>query len=111
MSVKTYTGNESVRDSDLTLIIGGLVRRSIRQQAVTVGVTATAIPAIALSKRLFILIINNSDNIVYIGNSSVTTAGGFPLLPRGALRLDIEDDVIVYGVSSAPSEVRILEGG
>lgn len=111
MSVKVYSPNESVRDDDLTLIFGLMVRRTIRQNTVTVGSSATKIPTNPLSNRLSILIMNIGTEAVYIGDSTVTTANGFPIYPRGSLRIDIEDTIDIYGIASTSAECRILEGG
>lgn len=112
MSDKRFDGNTSLRDSDpsLTLLNGTMLRRSLRQGTVTVGLTPTKIPASPLSYRLSITIINISANIIYLGNSSVTTADGYPLYPRASYIFSIEDEVDIYGIAGAPSEVRILEG-
>ena len=112
MGTKRFDGNTGLRDSDsaLTLLVGTLLRRNIRQGTVTVGVTATKIPDSPLSNRLSVTIMNISTNIVYIGNSSVTIADGFPLYPRAVLQISIEDSVDIYGISTGDSECRILEG-
>ncbi len=111
MSVKVFAPNQSVQDSDGTLIYGLMVRRVIRQDTVTVGNTATKIPTSPLSKRLSILIMNIGTEVVYIGDATVTAINGFPLYPRGTLRLDIEDSIDVYGIATTSAECRILEGG
>ena len=98
------------RDNDGTLIIGFFLRRNIRQSAVTVGVSPTLIPSVPLARRLSMLIINNGTAPIYLGYSSVTTSDGFPLYPRAEIRIDIEDSVDVYGISTIPTEVRVLEG-
>lgn len=114
MSVKTYTGNEGIREqTDNMLFVGMIIRRSIRQQVLTIGTSITAIPTTALSKRRTLIIFNNSTSgqILYIGDNTVSTVNGFPLYPRASMRFDIEDDVIIYGISSAAdASVRVLEG-
>ena len=113
MSVKVFTGNENIRDSDGTLIVGLMVRRTIRQQSVTVGTSAIKIPTSPLSNRVSILIVNSSTSgqIVYIGDATVTSANGFPLRVNASLKVEIEDSVDIYGISSAASaDLRIIEG-
>ena len=87
------------------------VKRSLKSQAVSVGATATALPTTPLQYRRTIMIINYGSNIVFIGAGDVTTANGFPLLPRAVMRIDVVDEVTVYGiVATGTEECRILEG-
>ena len=114
MSEKTWSPNEGLREqTDNKLFVGLLIRRSIKQQVLTIDGTAVAIPTTALSKRRTLIIMNNSTGgqILYVGNSDVTTADGFPIYPRATIRFDIEDDVEVYGVASvAGASIPIIEG-
>ena len=87
-----------------------LLRNSLLSQAVTVGATATKIPSTPLSLRRSILILNNSDNIIYLGHEGVTTANGYPMNPQDTIKIDISDEVDIYGISTVNSAVRILEG-
>ena len=110
---KTYTGNEGIRDVNNELIYSITVRNQIRQQQVTVGNTATLIPSTPLTNRAFILIQNEGTNPIYIGASTVAVSGadkGFSIYPRGALRIDIEDDVDIYGIAASNTDIVILEG-
>lgn len=104
-----YTGNEGFRSGGGDLFSLS-VKHTIRQAAVSVGVTATALPASALSNRIALFIFNESTNIVYIGDSSVSSANGFPLYPKASLHISIEDAVTVYGIAGGASDVRIIEG-
>ncbi len=106
-----FTPNENVRDTDGTLMVSLLIRRTIRQGTVTVDTNATKIPTSPLSKRLSIVIINISSNVVYLGNSAVTTSDGYPLYPRQSIGLQIEDEIDIYGIAGGSSEVRLIEGG
>lgn len=108
-----YSPNENVRDADGTLRWGMVIRKALRQQALTIGTSAVKIPTSALSDRINILIVNNSTSgqIFYIGDSTVTTANGVPLYPRQSIPVLIEDNVIIYGIASAAgADIRILEG-
>lgn len=110
MSRKTFAPNEGVRESDSKLWIGLIATRSIRQQAVTVATSATKIPTTPLSNRRTLLIENESANVVYLGDSTVTTANGFPIYPRQTMQINIEDDIDIYGIASGSSAIRVLEG-
>lgn len=107
---KSFGANEHITYDDGVLWLGLSIQRSVRPKAVTVGVDATKIPTLPLSRRKNILIVNISSNIIYIGNSSVTTSNGFPFYPRAVLQIAIEDNVDIYGIASGNSECRILEG-
>ena len=111
MSIKTSTGNEGIREqTDNKLFVGLIIRRNVRPQSVTILTSATAIPTTALTYRKTLMILNISTNVVYIGDSGVTTSNGFPLYPRAQISISIEDDIILYGISTGSSEIRILEG-
>lgn len=107
---KLFSGNEGTRNIHGDVMWAVIIEELIKQQTITVGATATKIPTTPLSKRKILLITNISANKIYIGNSSVTTVDGFPLLPWQSARIDIEDNIDVYGVASGNSEIRILEG-
>ena len=87
-----------------------LLRNSLLSQAVTVGVTATKIPTTPLTSRRSVLILNNSNNVIYLGHSGVTTVNGYPMNPQDTIKIDISDEVDIYGISTVSGEVRILEG-
>lgn len=114
MSIKTFTGNEGTREqTDNKLWVGLIIRRSVKQQAITVGGTAVKLPTSPLSKRKSLLITNYSTGgqILYLGDSTVSTSDGFPLTPRASILLNIEDDIDVYGIASASgADIRIFEG-
>lgn len=111
--IKTYTGTEGSRDNNSELFLSLLIRKTILQQNLAIGTTAVAIPTSALSQRVTLLIFNNSTSgqILYLGDSTVSSSNGFPIYPRGSIRIDIEDDVTIYGISSAlGANIRIIEG-
>jgi len=88
-----------------------IIRAKIKESAVTVASTATAIPATAVAGRMSLAIKNNGASTVYIGDSDVTTDTGYPIAANGELSLDVGEQVIVYGiVAEGTVEVRILEG-
>ena len=110
MSEIKFAPNEGIRDSARNLIYGINIKSTILTQAITVKTSATALPTTALSRRMVLLIQNVGANDIYIGASTVTTANGFKLIPNAVLQLSIQDDVTVYGIASANTNVRILEG-
>lgn len=113
MSTRHFTPNENFRDDDGTLRWGMVIRKTLHQQAQTIGATPAKIPLSALSDRINILIVNNSTGgqILYVGDATVSTSNGTPLYPRQGLPLTIEDSVEVWGVASAEgADIRILEG-
>lgn len=104
--------NEGYRIStDGQLLFAGFVREGVRSSSVTVGATATALPATAYSNRHTLLIQNYGSVEVFIGGSDVSTVNGISLLPRATLQIGITDDAKIYGiVSVGTADVRILEG-
>lgn len=79
---------------------------------ITVTATATAIPTTPLADRKAIMIRNwSSDNYIYIGDASVTSSTGFPLLPKESLPFDITAGALIYGIceTGKTAEVRYLE--
>ena len=86
----------------------------IKQQIVSVGNTATPIPATALSGRNSIMIKNLDSATVYIGSATVTAntsaTGGFPLAQNEVFKGDIGENTIVYGiVAAATNSVSVIE--
>lgn len=114
MSEKIFAPNEGYKESSTNQLWLGLITRNIiKQSSTTIGTSATALPASPLSKRRSMFIFNNSTSgqILYIGNSSVTTSDGFPIYPRGNMQINIEDSVVIYGIASASGAIILcLEG-
>lgn len=80
--------------------------------AVTLGTSAVQLPTTPLKYRRAISICNNSSTaVVYIGfDPNVTTGTGWPLAAKATISLDINGQVLIYGVASvASTDVRILE--
>lgn len=113
-TARPYSPNTGHYDaSDGTLRWGLIVRKTLRQENITVGTSAVALPTAALADRINILIVNNSTSgqILYIGDATVSSTNGIPIYPRQSYLLSIEDGVSVYGISSASgADIRVLEG-
>lgn len=79
--------------------------------AVTLGITAVQLPSTPLKYRRAISICNNSAETIYIGfDPGVVTGTGWPIPAGTAISLDINGQVLVYGVGASNSlDVRILE--
>jgi len=91
--------------------MGNSIQGTIKPSATTVTTTAAAIPASALEGRRTLLMKNNGAVIVYLGDSTVTIANGYPLEPAEEKAFDIEGKLAIYGITEADDcEVRILEG-
>lgn len=76
----------------------------------TVGTSAVllAVGTTTLEGRNAILIANNSNSIIYFGDSNVTTTTGFPLLPKDRIMLSTGADVYAVA-SSEENDIRIME--
>ena len=106
-----WQGNIGFRDGEGGKLIQTLqLRYGLKTQEVSVTTSATALPTTPYSKRRSLLIQNAGTAVIYIGGSDVTTANGFPLYPRGVLRVDAADDVTIYAIAGSTQAVRVLEG-
>lgn len=80
--------------------------------AVSVGSTATALPASPAAGRSVIIIANNGSQTVYIGDLTVTTAIGIPLVPGAYFIADAGSNIAFYGrVTSGTADCRVMELG
>lgn len=80
--------------------------------AVSVTATATKLPTTNLDNRKAMIIRNFSkDNIIYIGDSAVTTTTGFPILPYESIPFDINAGANLYAIceTGLTADVRTLE--
>lgn len=85
-------------------------RGSVRALAVTVGTSAVALPSSALSNRKIWIVVNLSNQVLYLGDSSVTTTTGFPIQPGAGWQLALGPEVTIYGIcASGSNDIRILE--
>ncbi len=98
-------GTILLNPEDFSIFIG------VAGQAILVSSTPVALPLTPLPNRRALAIHNNGPGIMYIGNSGVTTADGFPLAVNEKIGLDItgNSNVTIYAVSDSTSDVRILE--
>lgn len=90
------------------------LKTSIIQTTVSVGTTATALPATALSGRKSIVVKNLGTAVLYLGSSTTTanlvSTGGFQLAQNDVFTADYSDDVVLYGiVASGTNNVNVLE--
>ena len=82
---------------------------TILATAVSVGTSATALPASVLANRRALWVFNNGAATIYLGAAGVTTANGFPLLPGQSVVLEV-GTLAVYGrVAAGTVEARVLE--
>lgn len=111
MSRKVFSTNEYVRDTDGKLVYGLVCANALRTDSVSVSGSPTKLPSNPLSKRKFIEIFNNSGDIIYIGDATVSTSNGRPIYPRASQVIYIEEELDIYGISSGTnSDVRVMEG-
>ena len=97
--------NKGDIDVDVVALRGSVVQSEV---TLTLADTAYKLPSSPLSGRRTLIIYNNSDAIVYIGDSSVATTDGLPLNPDDSVAIDSVSDI--YAVcGSAGKTVRILE--
>lgn len=95
-------------DGDLD--VSDIANTDLANTATTVGVAATDLVGTDLAARKFAYVYNNGNKTGFIGDSSVTTANGFPLSPGSYLELRIGAAIDLYAIStSAGQDFRILE--
>lgn len=96
----------------LTVNDAALANTAIAAAANPLGVANTAEDIIAspLANRKYLLVMNNSNKLVYIGASGVTAANGFPLSPQAVLemRAGAAVDIEFVGATTG-QEIRTLE--
>jgi hypothetical protein len=90
------------------------LRQTIVTGAKTVASTAAEIFAGSnrLAGRHVMVITNMGADIMYIGNSGVTTSNGFPLFPQDTLRIEFDptSSVGVFACSNGPNiQMRVVE--
>lgn len=96
----------------LTVNDAALANTAIATAANPLGVANTAEDIIAspLANRKYLLVMNNSNKLVYIGASGVTAANGFPLSPQAVLEMRAGAAVDIEFVgATVGQEIRTLE--
>jgi hypothetical protein len=83
----------------------------LRPTAVTVTTSPTPLPTNPLEYRRALVIHNNGASTIYLGDSSVTTSNGIPLVAGEKIAFDIQNNpnVTVYAISTGSVDVRVLE--
>lgn len=105
--VQTLTGSNAV----ITNPENFSVSINVRNKNVTVGAVAQSLTPAPLEYRRALVIHNNGNGTLYIGDENVTAANGLPLEAGEKIAFDIQGTpgVAIYGVSASSSDVRILE--
>ena len=107
-----FSRNVEIRT--LLRLTSDIISQTALATVVTVGATATKIPAAPLSDRINILLVNSSGVIIYLGGSGVTTAGaaqGVPLADGASISFTLASSVDLYGrVAAGTADLNILEG-
>ena len=107
----SFRPNEGYFDDNNVRMHTLQVKNALLAQSILVSGTAIPIPTVPIAQRRAILLYNNSTSIIYIGGAGVTVASGYPLQQFDSLRIDIDDNVIVYAISNGSSlDLRVLEG-
>jgi len=87
------------------------LRGEVHSTSVTVGTTATPLPAEPLENRRALIFYNNGSKTIYLGGSDVTKDNGLPILTESfSPAFDSGPLQIWYGVTaSGETEIRIVE--
>jgi len=78
-------------------------------KTIAVADTAEDVVTSPLANRKYLFIMNDGNKTVYVGQSGVTAANGFPLSPSVALELRLGASVDVEYVGGTGSKIRTLE--
>lgn len=106
---QTRTLADATTVDSQVIVVGGTAGTPLAS-AVTVGVTAVALPASALADRKALYIFNNGSVPIYVGGSAVTTATGVPVKPGRGQGFDAAAACVLYAISgTAGQNVRVLE--
>lgn len=94
-----------INPEDFSVSIG------LRPTAVVVTTSPTPLPADPLEYRRALVVHNNGASTIYLGDSTVTTLTGLPLLAGEKIAFDIQNNpnVTVYAISGGSVDVRVLE--
>lgn len=106
---QVYDPNCNVRDSSQRLV-SPRINVSLLPTTVSVGVTATLLPATLRNNRTFIIVQNQGTVPVYLGDSTVTTSNGYQLNPLSDITIPCTDQAQIYAVASQTNSVSVLEG-
>lgn len=102
----------NIASGSLTINDAALANTAIKAVAETVTGTAAQVVdgADELASRKYLFLYNNGSKEVYVGESGVTTASGFPLPPGSTMEARIGAAVDVYMISASGSQnVRTLQ--
>ena len=106
--------SRNVEIQTLLRVTGNIYKEGIKQQVVTIGTTATPIPATALDRRTGLTMYNRTGSTIYLGSSTVATAGGLqgaPLENNTDTSWPVASSVVVYGrVAAGTADLNIIEG-
>jgi|GEM_PF-4735206 hypothetical protein len=100
----------------LLRITSDIIQEGIRQQSVTITDAGELIPAVPLTDRINMVIVNTGTDTVYIGSSTVTASGaatdGVPLNATESIVFNLNETVLIYGICAAgkSTTVNIIEG-
>ena len=83
----------------------------LKPSNITISGAASKIPTTAVTGRITLLITNNGNATLYIGDSTVTVSNGTPIEPGEKFPLDLDANVDLYGITAGTSvDIRVLEG-
>lgn len=105
LNSRTGTGAVILNPEDFSVHV------DVRAQSITVGASATPLPASPLEYRRALLIHNAGNTDIFIGDSTVTTGNGMPLSSGEKVAFDIggNPNVTIYAIAATDTDVRILE--
>ena len=101
-----------VASEELTINDAALANTAILATATALAVANTSQAAVAssLADRKYLYLLNNANRTMFVGQSGVTAANGFPLAPQSMIELRAGAAIAPHFVTNqAGSEIRVLE--
>lgn len=98
--------------NELIVNDAALANTAIQANATTLAVADTAQDVVSpLAGRKYLYVLNNFNKKIFIGQSGVTAANGFPLAPQSMieLRAGAAVDIEFVGGSGDTPEIRVLQ--
>jgi len=88
----------------------GLANTAIDAGAETVTTSSAALITSPLASRKYVYIYNNGNKAIFIGESGISAAQGFPVFPGNILDLRVGAAVAIHAVSDSGSQnIRVLQ--
>ena len=84
---------------------------TVVQGATTIGASTTQLTTSAVGGSVIVIALSGNSGTAYLGNSSVTSSDGFPLIAGATVQMDIIDASRLWVAGTQNDIVRYLVVG